>query len=63
MELAENEVYTIKQVADFLKVSYGKIFKMVKGKELESFTVGNQHRIRGSAVMRLMDAKTNGVGV
>jgi excisionase family DNA binding protein len=53
-----NEIYTIQQVADFLKVSYGLIYKFVRDKKVESFKLGNQHRIKGSSVMSLMESST-----
>jgi len=53
-----DQVYTIKQVAEYLKVSYGLIYKWVKSGKLESFTVGNQHRIKGSTVLALTQVTT-----
>ena len=35
------DIMTIKEGAEKLRCSYGKLFKMVKEGQIESFTVGN----------------------
>lgn len=56
-----SDIMTIKEGAEKLRCSYGKLFKMVKECQIESFTVGNQHRLTGKAILDYIEKNSNGV--
>jgi len=49
------QVYTIKQVAEYLQMSYGWVYGEVVGGKIPSIKLGNQYRIRGEDVLRLAE--------
>lgn len=49
------QVYTIKEVADFLSVSYGFIYGRIQDGKIAHVKMGNQYRIRGEEVIRLTE--------
>ncbi len=52
--MTEERVYTIKEVASIVHVHPMTIYRMIKSGELPSFKVRGEHRIKQSALDRLM---------
>jgi len=55
----EEEIYTVREVAELLKVHEATIWRWCRNGELPAFRVGQQWRIRASDLHRLMDAKAD----
>ena len=51
-EIKENEVYTIKETQDLLKVSQSTIMRMIKTGILKAGRFGGQYRILGRELLR-----------
>lgn len=51
-EIRENEVYTIKETQDLLKVSQSTIMRMIKKGILKAGRFGGQYRILGRELLR-----------
>ena len=51
-------VYTIQEVAEFLKMSYGYVYGEVRGGGIPSTRFGNQYRIKGSDVLTLLEERS-----
>lgn len=43
-------IFTIEELADYLKISKEKIYKMLQANELPAFKVGNQWRFKKSDI-------------
>ncbi|MEW6201709.1 MAG: helix-turn-helix domain-containing protein [bacterium] len=54
MKIEESEVYTTKELAQILKISYPTIKRMLKDKRLTSTRVGRQHRFLGRDVLQIL---------
>jgi excisionase family DNA binding protein len=46
-----NKNYTLKESAEYLRCSYGCIYKMARAGKLATYKVGNQWRVAGSALL------------
>ena len=55
----EEEVYTVREVAELLKVHEATIWRWCRSGELPAFRVGQQWRIRAGDLQRVMDARAN----
>lgn len=44
------EILTVQEMAELLKIGMNTAYKLVNSGEIESFRVGNSHRIQRSAV-------------
>ncbi|MDQ7839149.1 MAG: helix-turn-helix domain-containing protein [Thermodesulfobacteriota bacterium] len=53
MELRDNEIYTIEEAAQILKVSQTTIRRKIRSGELRSNRLGRLHRIRGEELFKL----------
>lgn len=53
MEIIAGGVYSIKEVAEYLKVTYGTIYKRVRSGQIPSFKVGSNYRFKGSDIIAL----------
>ena len=51
---SENEILTIKELCDFLRVHPSTIYRMVKRGEIPSFRIGADWRFRREAIERWM---------
>lgn len=51
------ELYTIKEVQDFLKISQSTIKRFLKKGIIKAYKVGGQYRIWGSEILRLVSPK------
>jgi len=55
----EEEVYTVREVAELLKVHKATIWRWCRCGDLRAFRVGQQWRIAASDLQRVMDARAN----
>jgi len=53
-EIKPNEVYTTKETREFLKLSKSTIKRLLKKGIIRTAKIGNQHRILGSEILRLI---------
>ena len=51
-EIKENEVYTVKETQDLLKVSQSTVMRMIKKGILKAGRFGGQYRILGRELLR-----------
>jgi len=58
MVIEQNAVYTVKEAADLLKMSEASIWRLVRSGELESVKLGKLRRIKGQALLSLLDKGT-----
>lgn len=57
-EIKPNSVYTIKETRGFLKISDSTIKRLLKRGILKANKVGNQYRVLGKEIIRLISPKT-----
>lgn len=50
-------VYTIEEVAEILRVSVGTVRKLINSKQLKSFRVGTQIRVKKEDLDRYMSSQ------
>jgi len=55
----EEEVYTVQEVAELLKVHEATVWRWCRSGDLPAFRVGQQWRIAASDLQRVMEAKSN----
>ncbi|MBI5877207.1 MAG: helix-turn-helix domain-containing protein [Chloroflexi bacterium] len=55
IEIAPSQVYTIRDVAEYLKCSTRKIHRLIAGGELRGFKIGNQRRIKGEEILQFIE--------
>lgn len=53
------EVYTVQEVAEILKLHEATVWRWCRSGDLRAFRVGQQWRIAGSDLQRVMDARAN----
>ncbi|MSR76834.1 MAG: DNA-binding protein [Candidatus Omnitrophica bacterium] len=64
MEIRENEVYTLAETEEILKVSTSTLARMIKKGLIRSAKVGKQYRIMGKELLRILSPKLeNKVGI
>lgn len=56
MKIEVNEVYTLKEVAQLLKISVPTMKRMLKEGRLVTMRIGRQHRIMGKDIMDFLNA-------
>jgi len=56
-EIKPKEVYTTKEVQDFLKISESTIKRMLKRGIIKAYKVGGTYRIWGSEILQLISPK------
>ena len=52
------EILTVEEVADYLKLSRATIWRWCRDGKLPAFRIGHHWRIRGDELERLIDANT-----
>ena len=57
MEIKENEVYTLKETQELLKVSPSTMLRLIKKGIINSAKIGKQYRILGKELLRLLSPK------
>jgi len=57
MEINENEVYTPREAQALLKISSSTITRMIKKGLIRTAKVGNQYRIMGKELLRVVSPK------
>ncbi|MGV8027400.1 MAG: helix-turn-helix domain-containing protein [Anaerolineaceae bacterium] len=58
MVIEQNAVYTVKEAAGLLKMSEASMWRLVRSGELESVKLGKLRRIKGQALLSLLDKGT-----
>ncbi|HEY9162138.1 MAG TPA: helix-turn-helix domain-containing protein [Desulfomonilia bacterium] len=58
MVIEQNAVYTVKEAAELLKMSEASMWRLVRSGELESVKLGKLRRIKGQALLSLLDKGT-----
>ena len=53
-EIKPNEVYTTKETREFLKLSKSTIKRLLKKGIIQAAKIGNQYRILGKEILRLI---------
>ena len=57
-EIKPKEVYTTKEVQDFLKISESTIKRMIKNGIITAYKIGGVYRIWGDEVLKHLSPKT-----
>lgn len=57
MDINENEVYTVKEAEEILKVSTSTMMRLLKKGLIRSAKVGKQYRILGKELLRVVSPK------
>ncbi len=55
IEIAPSQVYTIRDVAEYLKCSTRKIHRLIAGGHLKGFKIGNQRRFKGEEILQFIE--------
>jgi len=58
MVIEQNAVYTVKEAAELLKMSEASMWRLVRSGDLESVKLGKLRRIKGQALLSLLDKGT-----
>ena len=58
MQIKENEIYTTADVEKILKISHSTIMRLLKNERILAVKVGNQYRILGKEILRLVSPQT-----
>lgn len=61
--MAEDDILTISDVAEFFKVADKTVYALAQRGELPGFKVGGQWRFRRTAIDAWIDKRTLGVGL
>lgn len=56
-EIKSNEVYTTKEVQDYLKVSKSTIKRLLKGGIIKANKIGGQYRVLGREILHLISPR------
>lgn len=57
MEIKENEVYTVQETQELLKVSQSTMMRLIKKGIIRTAKVGKQYRILGKELLRIVSPK------
>lgn len=57
MEINKNEIYTVKEIAQILKMSEDTVRKRIRAASLPAIKVGGRYRILGSEILKLFRKK------
>jgi len=52
MQVIPNEIYTLKEAEEILKLSRSTILRLIKKSELKTVKIGRQHRILGREILK-----------
>ncbi|MCK9614339.1 MAG: helix-turn-helix domain-containing protein [Candidatus Omnitrophica bacterium] len=54
MQVIPNEIYTLKETEEILKLSRSTILRLIKKSELKTVKIGRQHRILGREILKMV---------
>jgi len=54
MEIKENQVYTVVEATELLKLNNQTVSKLVREKKIKAMKVGNKYRILGSDILNFL---------
>jgi len=55
IEITPSQVYTIREIAEYLKCSTRKIHRLIARGELKGFKIGNQRRFKGEEILQYIE--------
>lgn len=55
----ENKFFTVKDLADILKVSEKTIYRLIESKEIQAFKIGQSWRIKESDLQKFLEDRSN----
>lgn len=53
------ELYTLNEVADFLKIQQRQLYNIIKAGKIEAVKVGREWRVSGEALLDFVKVNTN----
>ena len=53
------ELYTLNEVADFLKIQQRQLYNIIKAGKIEAVQVGREWRVSGEALLDFVKVNTN----
>lgn len=56
----KEELYTLNEVADFLKIKQRQLYNVIKGGDIEAVKVGREWRVSGEALLAFIKSNTSG---
>ncbi|MCK9573828.1 MAG: helix-turn-helix domain-containing protein [Candidatus Omnitrophica bacterium] len=59
MQVISNEIYTLKEAEDILKLSRSTILRLIKKNKLKTVKIGRQHRILGREILKMVEYSEN----
>jgi excisionase family DNA binding protein len=59
MQVITNEIYTLKEAEEILKLSRSTILRLIKKNQLKTVKIGRQHRILGQEILKLVEYSEN----
>jgi len=59
MQVITNEIYTLKEAEEILKLSRSTILRLIKKNKLKTAKIGRQHRILGREILKMVDYAEN----
>ena len=55
----KEELYTLNEVADFLKIQQRQLYNIIKAGKIEAVKVGREWRVSGEALLDFVKVNTN----
>ena len=55
----KEELYTLNEVADFLKIQQRQLYNIIKAEKIEAVKVGREWRVSGEALLNFVKVNTN----
>jgi len=59
MQVISNEIYTLKEAEEILKLSRSTILRLIKKNKLKTVKIGRQHRILGKEILIMVSQSQN----
>lgn len=55
----KEELYTLNEVAEFLKIQQRQLYNIIKAEKIEAVKVGREWRVSGEALLDFVKVNTN----
>jgi excisionase family DNA binding protein len=59
MQVISNEIYTLKEAEEILKLSRSTVLRLIKKNKLKTAKIGRQHRILGREILKAVEHAEN----
>jgi len=56
----KEELYTLNEVAEFLKIQQRQLYNIIKAEKIEAVKVGREWRVSGEALLNFVKVNTSG---